>query len=65
MPEPFKNLFNPEMIAQMGLHLARVSDHFDPRKIRRPRYTQFGEPRIEAAVTPNHPGPCHLFAKRL
>ncbi len=29
MPEPFKNLFNPTMIAQMGAHLARRSDRFD------------------------------------
>jgi len=29
MPEPFKNLFNPEMIALMGAHFARVSKTFD------------------------------------
>ncbi len=29
MPEPFKNLFNPEMIAQMGGHLARANPEFD------------------------------------
>lgn len=32
MPEPFKNLFNPEMIALMGSHLARVSKIFDADK---------------------------------
>ena len=29
MPEPFKNFFNPAMIAQMGGHLGRVDDAFD------------------------------------
>ena len=29
MPESFKNLFNPEMIAQMGSHLNRVESAFD------------------------------------
>lgn len=29
MPEPFKNLFNPDMIKLMGVHLARASDQFD------------------------------------
>ncbi|MCR9139231.1 MAG: hypothetical protein NXI27_24750 [Alphaproteobacteria bacterium] len=29
MPEPFKNFFNPIMIAQMGEHLARCDRHFD------------------------------------
>lgn len=29
MPEPFKNFFNPEMIARMGEHLARCDRHFD------------------------------------
>lgn len=29
MPEPFKNLFNPEMITLMGSHFARVSKTFD------------------------------------
>ena len=29
MPEPFKNLFNPDMIALMGSHLSRVSNQFD------------------------------------
>ncbi len=29
MPEPFKNFFNPDLIAQMGGHLARVAPDFD------------------------------------
>ena len=29
MPEPFKNNFNPKMIAQMGDHLARANPSFD------------------------------------
>ena len=29
MPEPFKNSFNPQMIAQMGGHLARANVVFD------------------------------------
>lgn len=29
MPEPFKNFFNPKMIAQMGEHLARCDRDFD------------------------------------
>ena len=29
MPEPFKNAFNPEMIAQMGDHLGNASAAFD------------------------------------
>lgn len=29
MPEPFKNFFNPVMIAQMGGHLSRVDHAFD------------------------------------
>ena len=29
MPEPFKNFFNPKMIAQMGDHLARADSNFD------------------------------------
>ena len=29
MPEPFKNLFNPQMIALMGYHFKRVWDKFD------------------------------------
>ena len=29
MPEPFKNLFNPEMIAQAGGHLHRANPEFD------------------------------------
>lgn len=32
MPEPFKNLFNPDMIALMGRHFARVSGTFDAAK---------------------------------
>lgn len=32
MPEPFKNLFNPEMIALMGSHFAQASETFDPAK---------------------------------
>jgi len=31
MPEPFKNLFNPQMIALMGKHLRRVQPDFDAR----------------------------------
>jgi 3-methyladenine DNA glycosylase AlkC len=34
MPEPFKNLFNPRMIAQMGGHLRRVQPAFDERRFR-------------------------------
>jgi len=28
MPEPFKNVFNPEMISQMGAHFRRVDRSF-------------------------------------
>lgn len=29
MPEPFKNIYNPELIAGMAMHLSRVSPDFD------------------------------------
>lgn len=32
MPEPFKNSFNPQMIAQMGGHLNRANASFDTEK---------------------------------
>lgn len=35
MPEPFKNFFNAELIAQMGDHLNRVDDTFDAERFTR------------------------------
>ena len=32
MPEPFKNFFNPTMIAQMGGHLGRADETFDAKE---------------------------------